>query len=201
MKLYLVRHGQTDMNKEKLYYGWTDCPINEVGKKQAETLYGFFKNVEYHKVITSDLKRSVETAEIITKGKNIVFDKRTAFRELNFGLWEGKHYKTLKKEYPEAFEQWGKDWKNFCIPEGEAFFTFYERIRKELKKVIAETAEEENVLLVTHNGVMSAMLCVLTGAGYDGFWKFFLEQETYSLVSVKNGMIIIEKINCPVKGF
>ena len=101
MKLYLVRHGQTDMNKEKLYYGWTDCPINEVGKKQAETLYGFFKNVEYHKVITSDLKRSVETAEIITKGKNIVFDKRTAFRELNFGLWEGKHYKTLKKEYPE----------------------------------------------------------------------------------------------------
>ncbi len=199
MKLYLVRHGQTDMNKEKLYYGWTDCPINEVGRKQAQTLYEFFKNVECHKVITSDLKRSIETAEIITKGKNIVFDKRQAFRELNFGLWEGKHYKILKQEYPEAFEQWGKDWKNFCIPEGEAFFTFYERIRKELEKVIAETSEKENVLLVTHNGVMSAMLCVLTGAGYDGFWKFFLEQETYSLVSVKNGMITIEKINCPVK--
>ena len=69
MKLYLVRHGQTDMNKEKLYYGWTDCPINEIGIKQAQTLYGFFKNVVCDKVITSDLKRSVETAEIITKGK------------------------------------------------------------------------------------------------------------------------------------
>ena len=65
MKLYLVRHGQTDMNKEKLYYGWTDCPINDVGRKQAETLHQYFKNVNCHKVITSDLKRSVETAEII----------------------------------------------------------------------------------------------------------------------------------------
>lgn len=201
MKLYLVRHGQTDMNKEKLYYGWTDCPINEIGIKQGQTLYGFFKNVVCDKVITSDLKRSVETAEIITKGKNIVLDKRKEFRELNFGLWEGKHYKILQQEYPEAFEQWGKDWKNFCIPEGEAFFAFYERIRKALEQVIKETAEEETVLLVTHNGVMSVMLCVLTGAGYDGFWKFFLEQETYSLVSVTKGHITIEKINCPVKNF
>ena len=199
MKLYLVRHGQTDMNKEKLYYGWTDCPINEVGIKQAETLHQYFKNVNCHKVITSDLKRSVETAEIITKGKNIVLDKRKEFRELNFGLWEGKHYKVLQKEYPEAFEQWGKDWKSFCMPEGEAFFTFYERIRKELENVIQQTPEDNTVLLVTHNGVMSAMLCVLTGAGYDGFWRFFLEQETYSLVSVRNGFITIEKINCPVK--
>ena len=199
MKLYLVRHGQTDMNKEKLYYGWTDCPINDVGRKQAETLHQYFKNVNCHKVITSDLKRSVETAEIITKGQNVVLEKRQAFRELNFGLWEGKHYKVLQKEYPEAFEQWGKDWKSFCMPEGEAFFTFYERIRKELENVIQQTPEDNTVLLVTHNGVMSAMLCVLTGAGYDGFWRFFLEQETYSLVSVRNGFITIEKINCPVK--
>ena len=187
------------MNKEKLYYGWTDCPINDVGRKQAETLHQYFKNVNCHKVITSDLKRSVETAEIITKGQNVVLEKRQAFRELNFGLWEGKHYKALQKEYPEAFEQWGKDWKSFCMPEGEAFFTFYERIRKELENVIQQTPEDNTVLLVTHNGVMSAMLCVLTGAGYDGFWRFFLEQETYSLVSVRNGFITIEKINCPVK--
>ncbi len=199
MKLYLVRHGQTDMNKEKLYYGWTDCPINDVGRKQAKTLHQYFKNVHCHKVITSDLKRSVETAEIITEGQNVVLEKRQAFRELNFGLWEGKHYKALQKEYPEAFEQWGKDWKSFCMPEGEAFFTFYERIRKELENVIQQTPEDNTVLLVTHNGVMSAMLCVLTGAGYDGFWRFFLEQETYSLVSVRNGFITIEKINCPVK--
>ncbi len=199
MKLYLVRHGQTDMNKEKLYYGWTDCPINDVGRKQAETLHQYFKNIHCHKVITSDLKRSIETAEIITKGQKVVLEKRQAFRELNFGLWEGKHYKVLQKEYPDAFEQWGRDWKSFCMPEGEAFFTFYERIRKELENVIQQTPEDNTVLLVTHNGVMSAMLCVLTGAGYDGFWRFFLEQETYSLVSVRNGLITIEKINCPVK--
>ena len=80
------------------------------------------------------------------------------------------------------------------MPEGEAFFTFYERIRKELENVIQQTPEDNTVLLVTHNGVMSAMLCVLTGAGYDGFWRFFLVQETYSLVSVRNGFITIEKI-------
>ncbi len=77
----------------------------------------FFKNVVCDKVITSDLKRSVaETAEIITKGKNIVLDKRKEFRELNFGLWEGKHYKILQQEYPGSlFEQWGKRLEKFFV--------------------------------------------------------------------------------------
>lgn len=199
MKLYLVRHGQTDMNKQKLYYGWTDCPINETGRKQAETLHQYFKNVPLDKVITSDLKRAIETAEIITKNHNIHLEKRKNFRELNFGVWEGKHHKMLLQEYPNEMKQWGQNWESFCIPEGESFSTFYDRIKKELQYIINSTPEEQNLLLVTHNGVMSAMLCVLTGAGYQGFWRFFLEQETYSLVSIVKGNIIIEKINCPVK--
>ncbi len=198
MKLYLVRHGQTDMNKEKLYYGWTDCPINEQGKKQAKALQCFFENIKYDKIITSDLKRAVETAEIINNGRNVPFEKRKNFRELHFGDWEGGHYKALKQKYPDEFTKWAEDWKNFTIPKGESFQAFYKRVERELDDVIAQTPEENTILLVTHNGVMSAVLCVLLGMGFDGFWKFFLEQETYCLVSIKKGNVLLEKINCPI---
>ncbi len=198
MKLYLVRHGQTDMNKEKLYYGWTDCPINEQGRKQARTLQRFFQNIKYDKIITSDLKRSIETAEIINNGRKIPFEKRKNFRELHFGSWEGGHYKILKEKYPDEFTKWAKDWKTFTIPEGESFQAFYQRVEKELNCIISQTPEDSTLLIVTHNGVMSVILCVLLGAGFEGFWKFFLEQETYSLVSIRKGNVLMEKLNCPI---
>ena len=195
MKLYLVRHGETQMNVDKLYYGWTDCPLNENGERQAEKLKEFFKTVPLDKIICSSLLRASSTAEKINEGKNIPIFKEDDFRELHFGAWEGKDFCHIKENYPEEYRQWAKDWQGFAIPEGEAFSVFYERVTNRLQQLISEEEENSSILLVSHNGVMSAMLCYLTGAGPSSFWRFNFSQEAYSMVSIRRGNIVIEKIN------
>jgi len=198
MKIYLVRHGETDCNVAKLYYGWTDCELNETGKKQAFDIAGFFSTISYDRVICSDLKRARQTAEILNETQKKDLKSNPSLRELHFGLWEGKTYEEIKEEYPIEVKGWHKDWVSFQMPQGESFHQFYIRTTQGFQKILDDAKEEETLVLVAHNGVLSILLCYLTGAGEYGFWRFVSRQNAYSLVSVTKGNPLIERINCPV---
>ncbi|MCQ4935907.1 histidine phosphatase family protein [Anaerotignum propionicum] len=196
MKLYLIRHGETDWNLRNMFYGWTDCDINDKGIKQAHKLKDFFNTVTYDKIYSSDLRRAAHTAEIIA-GEKVQVVKNNCFRELFFGDWEDKEGSYIKENHGEELKRWIKEWKTSSLPGGEAFLDFYERVTQGLNRVIKDNKGKE-IIIVSHNGPMSAMLCHLTGAGPDGFWRFFSEQGCYSSVLVSDAKTTIEKINCPV---
>lgn len=198
MKLYLVRHGETQLNVEGVYYGWTDCPLNPHGIEQANTLQQYFKNISYDKVISSDLCRAVTTASIINKEKSVPLIKTKAFREIHFGQWEEKSFSYVQKHYSKEYQQWSNNWQEFMIPGGESYNDFYERVTTELKRIIENDPQNSNLLIVSHNGVISVMLCMLIGVGKGGFWKFNASQDAYSLISINHGNVVIDKINCPV---
>lgn len=198
MKLYLIRHGETDWNLRNMFYGWTDCDINQEGINQAHKLKNFFNTVTYDKIYSSDLRRAAHTAEIIARDKMIPVRKNNCFRELFFGDWENKEGSYIKENHGEELNRWIKEWKTSSLPGGEAFLDFYDRVTVGLTEVIKEN-KGKNIIIVSHNGPMSAMLCHLTGAGPDGFWRFFSEQGCYSSVLVSDAKTTIEKINCPVK--
>lgn len=197
MKIYLVRHGETDWNLHGKFYGWTDCDINEKGIIQAKKLKKFFDITEYDKIYASDLLRAAHTAEIIATDKNIKVEKNSCFRELFYGDWEDKEGSYIQENYKEELNQWIKEWQTSSLPGGEAFGDFYQRVTDGLVRVIQQN-KGKNVIIVSHNGPMSAMLCYLTGAGPNGFWHFFCEQGCYSSAWVSEKKITIEKINCPV---
>ena len=71
MKIYLVRHGETTLNARECYYGRTDVCLSGRGRRQAEELRNFFGQIPLDAVVTSPLKRAVETAEIILSGRGI----------------------------------------------------------------------------------------------------------------------------------
>lgn len=79
MRLYLVRHGQTDMNKRNMFYGWTDADINETGIQQAEMLRQYFRQIPIDAIYSSDLRRAAHTAEIIAAGKDMKVHYDSAF--------------------------------------------------------------------------------------------------------------------------
>lgn len=197
MKVYLVRHGETDWNLRGMFYGWTDCDINEKGIAQAMNLKNFFNTIEYDKIYASDLLRAVHTAEIIASDKKVEVEKDSSFRELFFGDWEDKEGSYIRENHNEELDLWLKEWKTSSLPNGEAFQDFYQRVTEGLEKVIRDN-KGKTVVIVSHNGPMSAMLCYLTGAGPDGFWRFFSEQGCYSSVLISDKKTTIEKINCPV---
>ena len=89
MKVYIVRHGQTDWNVQHKAQGRSDIPLNETGRRQAEELRDKIKDIKFDAVYASPLKRARETAEIATDGEyKIVFDDR--LMERSFGDFEGK---------------------------------------------------------------------------------------------------------------
>lgn len=197
MKLYLVRHGETDRNLRGMFYGWTDCDINETGMEQATSLKKFFDKTEYDKIYSSDLLRARHTAEIIALDKKIDVEENSCFRELFFGDWEDKEGAYIRENYKMELDRWRTDWKSSSLPGGEFFQDFYKRVTEGLAKIISEN-KGKTVMIVSHGGPMSVMLSYLSGAGPDGFWNFFAEQGCYCSILVSEKRTTIQKINCPV---
>lgn len=201
IKLYFVRHGETECNVEGVYYGWTDCGLNEKGIEQAEKLHGFFKEVPIDSVIVSPLKRAMTTAEIILKNRDITVLNAEELKEINFGEWEGKKFSAIAKTDSENYQKWCNDWQNAKIPGGESFLEFYERVTVYTKKMIGNNMGKD-VLVISHNGVIGCMLCFLIGVGAGGFWRFHSDQNCYSLLSVyekgESFDIVVEKINSAI---
>ena len=177
-KLILIRHGQTDMNKDQLYYGRLDVPINETGKEQAENTR---KNlieleIDYDKIYSSPMKRAYETAEIVNY-KNLEIEKDDELREMDFGIFEGLSYKEIIKKYPEEMEKLKKDWKTYSYVTGENPFMLQKRALKFLEKI----DKNKNNMVVTHWGIICTLLSFLFSSELEGYWKY----------QVKNGGIVI----------
>ena len=89
MRIYLVRHGQTNDNIKNIMQGWKDTPLNDQGRLQANALVSFFREESIDIVYSSDLSRALETAQIIADAihKEVYIDKQ--LREMYLGSWEG----------------------------------------------------------------------------------------------------------------
>lgn len=177
-KLILIRHGQTDMNKDQLYYGRLDVPINETGKEQAENTHKNLVELEidYDKIYSSPMKRAYETAEIVNY-KNLEIEKDDELREMDFGIFEGLSYKEIIKKYPEEMEKLKKDWKTYSYVTGENPFMLQKRALKFLEKI----DKNKNNMVVTHWGIICTLLSFLFSSELEGYWKY----------QVKNGGIVI----------
>ena len=124
-RLILIRHGETDYNAEKKYYGFSDPPLNDIGTWQAERLHERLKTEKIDQVYSSDLKRARHTAGIVFKNNEIKI--YSDLREMNFGIFEGlQHYEIMEK-YSQIYTNWIKNPLNIKIPKGEAFKSFKKR--------------------------------------------------------------------------
>lgn len=196
MKLYLVRHGETDMNLNNRFYGWTDADINEKGLQQAELLREAFREIHLDAIYSSDLKRALHTAEIIAEGREV--QKEPQLRELYYGDWEDRTWEDMTEADRIALKQWRVDWENCTMPKGERFLDFYRRVTERLDGIIREN-KGRHILVVSHNGALSAMLCHLTGSGPRGFWNFNSKQGHYSAIWVSEKKLTVDCINFPAK--
>ena len=146
MNLYLIRHGATRANLERLYCGSTDLPLSPEGAEALRLLHYPVPRARY---LTSGMRRANETMEILFPGQPYEADSR--FREVDFGIFEMKSYADLKDS--PAYQTWltGDNEKNIP-PEGESGEAFRARVLSAL-----DTLREDTVL-VTHGGVIAVIL-------------------------------------------
>lgn len=194
-ELYLIRHGETELNTKGVYYGWTDCELSKNGVMQAEDLADILQEVCFDAVISSSLTRAVVTAVIVsgfTPGEIIKDDR---LKELNFGDWEGLHHSEVKERYREAWESWSNDWRNAAPPKGESFSEMYNRVKSCINDIL-RAYKGKRVLVVSHQGAMRVIPMLLMGLPEEAYWSFTAEQGRYSHYQIDgNGHCIIRKIN------
>jgi len=159
--LTIIRHAETDDNKAKKFSGWTDRGINEAGRKQTQEAATVLQKGEYDLIISSDLKRSKETAEIIADKLNLPVKIDPRIKERYFGVLDGLTWEEFAKKYPDAAS---KNYENYQpeLPEGESIPDVEKRIKAFLADIKREYAGKK-VILVTHTGVIRILQRILQG--------------------------------------
>ncbi len=152
MKVYVVRHGQTEWNVQKKVMGRFDAPLTEVGLEQAKEVSNKLKYIDIDLIICSPLKRAKQTAKVINKNKNIsiIYDDRLI--ERYFGNLEGVLIDSIN------FNEYWDYYKNLDDNNVETMHKMFKRIYNFLDD-IKEKYKNKNVLLVTHGGVGMSINC------------------------------------------
>lgn len=153
----IVRHGETEWNIAMRLQGKQDSPLTENGYLQVEMVTRALRNKTFDAIISSDLGRAIDTANIINRyhNKNVIFNEN--LRERNFGVMEGLTREEIKERFKEVFDGYMLRKEHYEIPEGESLVAFYNRVSGEINK-IAEEYSGENILIIAHGGVLDCMM-------------------------------------------
>jgi len=151
--IYIVRHGETDMNKAERLQGRIDCELNDKGMADARASYELFRaaGISFDKVYSSPLKRAVQTAKIISGGRQVC--PEPLIIEMDFGSYEGVHYSGIDEPMWAFFH----DPEHAPAPDGvEPTAHMTERTGRFIDRLLTE--EDENVLIVTHGIALRSLL-------------------------------------------
>lgn len=152
MKLYVVRHGQSENNLKKLFTGWTDAALTEKGIQDALGVREFLGRVKFDKVYASDLQRAKKTAETALPG--YAYETTPLLREIHLGKLENHPIEQCAEIFGEAFNEHRKT-QNYVPYGGEDREMLDERAKKFLD-MMAET-EYSKVAAFAHGGMLKAL--------------------------------------------
>ncbi|MCG0276387.1 MAG: alpha-ribazole phosphatase [Thermosediminibacteraceae bacterium] len=183
-RIFLIRHGETLWNKNFLYQGQKDIPLSEKGRLQAQRLAEVLKRETFDVVYSSDLKRAVETAEIIAAPHGLPVICTKELRELSFGKWEGHSYQDLEKKYFEEFHNWLRNPGDNKPPGGESLEELIQRVVG-FAKLAARNHSNKNILIVTHAGPIRAILMAVLGLDIMHFWKFKISNGSITILNLE----------------
>jgi len=150
--IYVARHGETDYNQQGRYLGSTNIPLNDRGKSQAEALASSLSDVAIDSILTSPLLRCEQTAQIISKQRNLPVKVIQVLQERNVGVYEKLTKKEAQMTYPDLWEKNITRVWNDAPAGGETIQQVVKRVHRCLDKVLVEF-EENRILIVTHGFV------------------------------------------------
>ena len=159
-RLLLLRHPETDWNREGRWQGHSDLPVNARGRAQMAEALASLPPERWAAIYTSDLLRARETADWLGARLGIPPRASATLRERRMGAWEGMTPEEARAASPDVYPRVEADLWREPPPGGESFAELLARVAPELERIAGDHAGEA-VLVVTHGGILKAVLCVL----------------------------------------
>jgi probable phosphoglycerate mutase len=160
--IYIVRHGQTDYNVKGIVQGrGVDSSLNEIGEKQAQCFYEYYKIIPFDMIFISTLKRTYQTIQAF-KDLHIPIEKHEGLDEIDWGIYEGvEHDAIVSSIYFDTLKKWSQGDLNIAVEGAETPLELQERQRPFIS--LLKTLPYKNILVCTHGRSIRALLCTLTG--------------------------------------
>lgn len=194
MKLYLIRHGQTQANVDGVFCGSSDIALTAQGETQAQHVARQLAETPLDCVIHSGMRRSQATAEFIVNGRDITVEAQPLLKEMGFGEWEMRHHKELEASEAQGYQQWCQDWQKAAVPQGESFSEFTGRIRQALQQIHLRPLES-HVAIVAHQGSLSLLLAMMLKLAPADMWRFPFKQGCLCEIDLSPGACVIQRFN------
>lgn len=162
MKLYIIRHGQTDWNIAKKIQGRQDIPLNERGHFQAQCLGKAMENRPITAVFSSPQIHAMETAIAVASPAGVPVIPVRDLMEINYGVWEGKTEEELLRDDRALYEAWWSHPAETAPPEGESINQVNERCRQAWKEIKPQLTGD--AAIVAHGGLLAHFMEQLLGS-------------------------------------
>ena len=190
-RIFLIRHGETNWNKEGRFQGQIDIPLNYNGKDQARKTFEYLKNISFNKAFSSSMHRPYETAQIILQNnKGLKIEKIDSLAEISHGLWEGKLEAEIREKWPSLLKNWHEKPEEVIMPEGESIKDVSERSIEAFNKICLSQEDDEHTLIVAHDAVNKTLICNILGMNYSNIWM---------IKQGNGGITVIDLFNDPSK--
>lgn len=174
MRLYIIRHGETDWNIKRRFQGHSDIPLNEEGRRLAQITADALRDVPFTRIFTSPLKRAFETAIIIKGERDIPVITEPDIIEISFGEYEGlccskENYNIPNPEFMNFFDKP----EAYKPPKGaESIQELRKRTADFFEKLVHnKTMENDTILVSTHGAALRGILSHINNIGIEDFWK------------------------------
>jgi probable phosphoglycerate mutase len=173
-RILLVRHGETEWNRQTRFQGQIDVPLNDNGREQSRKAAEFLKHVPLDFAFSSPMLRPKETAEIILQyHPHVQLELQDGLREISHGLWEGKLEAEIEQMYPGELHRWRTVPAQVQMPQGENLQQVWERSVVAWQSLLTSVASQPQTgLVVAHDATNKVLLCHLLGLAPDHFWNF-----------------------------
>ncbi|HEX3053840.1 MAG TPA: histidine phosphatase family protein [Aggregatilineaceae bacterium] len=161
MRLILIRHGQTTWNAEGRVQGHTDVPLSALGRWQSERVAARLASEPISAIYSSDLQRSLHTAQLIAVPHNLTVQTDARLREISKGEWEGRDWQEVRALYPDVFAAWQAN--RDVVPHGAETLTQFAARLDTLLQAIKHRHADQTILLVGHGGSLTMLICLALG--------------------------------------
>ena len=192
--IYLVRHGQTAWNKEEIFRGRTDIPLDETGLKQAELVGQYFKGMEIQAIYSSSLSRAWETAEKIAEFHDLKVQPLRGIIDMSFGNWEGRPHQEIRESDKETYRQWVETPHLVRLPGGESLDDVRVRAMAALEEIIRKNSGK-TLVFVSHRVICKVLICAILGLDNSHFWQITQDTTAINLIQHRNGKYFLSLMN------